>query len=104
MFLFHIAMIEYNLQYPDYPSVKIYKKNIKDIEFPISFKLCVRELKNPNFRYIKIGYQNEMDYYKGVSMFNRNHFGWNGFTKTNATLGSVEGMKDLRSFILHKNF
>ena len=77
---------------------------IKLRHFPLLDLFPKRELKNPNFRYIKIGYQNEMDYYKGVSMFNRNHFGWNGFTKTNATLGSVEGMKDLRSFILHKNF
>ena len=86
-------MIEYNLQNPKYPSVRIYKKNLSDIEFPISFKLCVRELNNNNIRYQKHGYKNEYYYFLGESMFNENLFGWNGFTKTNKTFGSVEGTK-----------
>ena len=98
MFLIHIAIIEYNLQYPDYPSVRIYRKNLKDIEFPISFKLCLRELKNETLRYKNIGYYDNYHFYAGVSLFNRSHFGWNGFTQTHATLGSVEGMKERKKY------
>ena len=93
MFAIHLTMIEYNLQYPKYPSVRIYKKNLKDIEFPIAFKLCVIELNNNSIRYQKVGYKNEYDFFLGKSMFNENLFGWNGFTKTNTTFGSVEGTK-----------
>ena len=94
MFVIHITTIGYNLHFPKYPSVHVYKKNIKEMEFPISFKFCVREINNNSMRYQRIGYKNEHHFYKGVSMFNESILGWNGFTQTNTTFGTVEGMTD----------
>ena len=87
-------MIEYNLQNPKYPSVRIHKKNLSDIEFPISFKLCAKELKNRKMRYSKIGYFNDHSFFSGSTKCK----GWNGCTETYKTLGSVEGTKYFRVF------
>ncbi len=77
--------------FPDYPSVKSYKKNMKDIEFPISFKLCVREL-GTTMRYSRYGYSDEYDFFEGRSLFNRSFLGWNGFSETNSTIGFTQGI------------
>ena len=77
--------------YPDYPSVKSYKKNLKEIEFPISFKLCVRELES-TMRYSRYGYLNAYGFYEGRSELNHSLRGWNGFSETNSTIGSTQGI------------
>ena len=77
--------------HPDYPSVKIFKKKMKDIEFPVSFKLCVRELET-TMRYSKYGYLDEYNFFRGNSMYNESLHGWNGFLETNSTIGSTQGI------------
>ena len=66
-FLVHIMSIGYTLKYPEYPSTVINNKELKDIEFPISFQLCIKELENVEKRYRNIGYKNFGDFFKGVS-------------------------------------
>ena len=93
VFFVHIIRIGCDLYYPDNPHVKIYTKILKNMQFPISIRLCVREMENTTHRYNKIGYENEKYFFIGRSMFNKSLFGWKGHTyKSNgALLGSVEG-------------
>ena len=55
------------MKYPDYPSTIAYNKKLEDIEFPISFKLCIRELNNVEKRYRNLGYKSYGDFFKGIS-------------------------------------
>ena len=43
VFLTHIAIIGYRRKYPENPSVRVFDKDLKDIEFPLSFKICIRK-------------------------------------------------------------
>ena len=98
VFLGHILSIGCKLMYPDNPSVKIYTKNLSEIDFPLSFKLCLFEQKNASKRYLDIGYWNDYWFFEGKSMYGE-HFGWNGHSEDNETLGSVQGKTHLKAFI-----
>ena len=77
---------------PDMPSTKIITKNLKDVNFPIIFKLCALKFKNdPYEHYKKVGYEDMLDFFKGKSMYNKSVIGWNGFHENGSTIGSVEG-------------
>ena len=82
--------------YPKHPNVMTYTKDLKDMIFPISFKLCVGERENATDKFKRLGYTNQMDFFHGRSRFNKNqyygYYGWNGHTKYNSTLGSVMGI------------
>ena len=101
-FICHILIIAYGLRFPSIPSVKVYYKEMNNIEFPLIFKLCVRELKHSNQRYMKLGYADEMQFYYGLINpenktydLNKNSekkiIGWNGHTN-GSSVGSVEGL------------
>ena len=91
VFIVHITTIVYQDLNPRHPSIKSYSKDLKDIEFPISFKLCVGERENATDKFRRLGYTNEMDFYHGRSRFNETILGWNGHTETMSTVGSIEG-------------
>ena len=88
IFLGHIFTIGYKLVYPENPSVKNYNSELKNIDFPLAFKLCLFELDKSNDRYTKIGYPNVYWFFEGKSKFGE-IFGWNGHLQNNLTLGSV---------------
>ena len=90
VFLGHIFGIGYKLLYPDNPSVRIYNRNLSEVDFPLSFKLCLFEQTNASDRYLNIGYSNVYWFFEGKSMFGE-HFGWKGHSENNETLGSVQG-------------
>ena len=90
-FVIQMTNIWISSTFPDYPSVKTYKKNLKEIEFPISFKLCARELETTK-RYSRYGYFDEYHFFEGRSLFNHSLRGWNGFSETNLTIGSTQGI------------
>lgn len=91
VFIVHITTIVYQDLNPQHPSIKSYARDLKDIEFPISFKLCVGERENATDKFRRLGYTNEMDFYHGRSRFNKTILGWNGHTETLSTLGSIKG-------------
>ena len=64
IFLVHVISIGYALKYPEHPSTIIYNTKLDDIEFPISFKLCIKELENVYERYSNLGY---WDFFMGTS-------------------------------------
>ena len=82
----------YRLVNPELPSFREYETKLKDIEFPLSFKICLNELK-PDDRYKKLGYWSRSYFFLGRSKFNYSHFGWNGHTEDGATIGTTEGKK-----------
>ena len=94
--LIHVLLIGENLMFPGNPNVRVERKDLKDIKFPLAFKLCVSsssqqddgdEFKN----YEKFGYNSSYHFFRGVSMFNGSMRGWNGHTRNNSSLGSVKG-------------
>ena len=97
VFMGHIFFVGRKLMYPDNPSVKIYTRNLSEIDFPLSFKLCLFEQKNASKRYLDIGYWNDYWFFEGKSKFGE-HFGWNGHSENNETLGSVQGKTHLKAF------
>ena len=92
-FIIHVISIWYNLVHPEHPSVWIYKMNLRDIEFPITFDLCVQEKEEPFERFNNVGYSNKYNYFRGKSNYEKHeHFyGWSGHTETGSTLSSVQG-------------
>ena len=90
----HIISIGYGIFCPNLPTIRVYKKDLKDIEFPISFRICAYELTNKDDRFIKLGYRSASNYFRGRSMFNESLVGWGGHTKNGTNIGTIEGKKD----------
>ena len=44
----HVSFIGYYTINPELPEIKIYSKPLKDIEFPLVFRLCTNKLLNLN--------------------------------------------------------
>ena len=95
-FVVHLSTIAYDLKYPKYPSIRIRKTELRNIDFPVVFKFCIREDKNPN-TFWKMGYKDRFQVFKGSSIFNRSLFGWNGHTKNFSTLMPVKGIRFTKS-------
>ena len=91
VFFIHIAIIGYRRAYPENPSVRVYDKDLKDIEFPLSFKICVREQYGVLQRYQDIGYYDIYAFFRGQPSYNRRYFGWAGRDRNKSTLGTVTG-------------
>ena len=89
-FVIHLSKIAYDLKYPKYPSIRIRKTELRNINFPVVFKFCIRDDKNTN-NFQKLGYKGRIQAFIGSSMFNRSLFGWNGHTKDFSTLMPVRG-------------
>ena len=91
VFFIHIAIVGYRRAYPENPSVRVYDKDLKDIEFPLSFKICVREQNDVKQRYQKIGYKHNDDFFRGQPSDDTQYFGWAGRGRNKSTLGTVTG-------------
>ena len=90
LFLSHLSIICYQSLNPNVPSIRVFKEDLQKIDFPISFKICVKELENITARYEKVGYPHNYYFYLGISKFNQAG-GWYGHTEDNKTFGSLEG-------------
>ena len=49
--IIHISINAYYELYPDIPSVTEYKTDLENIDFPVSFKICLKEIENKTKRY-----------------------------------------------------
>ena len=87
----HIFLNGYYILHPSWPEIKIRNENLKDIEFPISLKVCVSEISNSYHRYSNLGYKDDFRFFEGKSSFNESLFGWAGHTKDGSTVGQVSG-------------
>ena len=72
---------------PTNPDIRVYDKALKDVPFPILFKLCGKEIRNSSERFKIYGYKNEINFFAGRSKFSDNIFGWNGHTENGSTTG-----------------
>ena len=90
--IIHASVNFYNFLNPENPSVKHYRKQLKDIEFPVIFKICYEFSDDRIFR--KYGYYDVEDFFGGISGWNHSIIGWNGHTKngTTMTMTSTHGV------------
>ena len=102
--LVHILFIGNQLLHPNLPEIRIYKKYLKDVEFPISFRICGYESSNVTHKYEQVGYRYAFDFFRGRSMFNKSIVGWGGHTENGSIIGSVEEVLERLNWtsIVHK--
>ena len=80
--------------FPGNPNIRVQRKDLMDIKFPLAFKLCVSRLDDSIYEnYNKYGYKSSYAFFRGESMFNASLRGWRGHTRNNFVLGlgSVKG-------------
>ena len=83
----HVSFIGYYTINPVLPEIKIYSKPLKDIEFPLVFRLCTNKLLNlDHSEYNEMGYNDAKGFFKGQSKYNWMHFGWNGHTENGSVI------------------
>ena len=83
--------IIFRLVNPELPSIREFNKDLKDIDFPVSFRICLNDLSGNFDRYHNLGYNNAYDFFNGISKCNKSLVGWNGHTKDGETVGTTEG-------------
>ena len=89
----HITMNGFFILYPDLPEIKVYKTNLNNIDFPLTFKFCVKEIENSLDRYTSLGYANDYDFFFGRSRFNNSLFGWGGHLANGSSIADVKGRR-----------
>ena len=87
----HITMNGFFILYPDLPDIKVYKTNLKNIDFPLAFKFCVKEIENSLDRYTSLGYASDYHFFWGRSRFNDGLFGWGGHLANGSSIADVKG-------------
>mgnify|MGYP001225323635 FL=1 len=91
IFLIHISAIGYDILYPEVPEIVVNKRNLNDIDFPMTFRICAFELDDTVSRYQSFGYDGYQDFFRGKSSFNDTLYGWAGHDQNGSVLGNVEG-------------
>ena len=92
----HIGFIIHNILFPPIPSIKVYEKQLKDIEFPLLLRICINDKTMQRFK--DVGYFNDWEFFLGKSRFNNSIYGWNGHTEDGSSIGSFE---DVLSMVNH---
>ena len=91
----HVISITNSIFYPNLPTIRVFKRNLTDMEFPLSFKICAegdKELK----LYEELGYDNKKEFIRGRSKHNDSIIGWAGHTSDGSTFGTVEGLNYMK--------
>ena len=57
IFLVHLTMIVYQILNPENPEIRVYPKNLKDIKFPIIFRICLTKNVNQTEEFQKGTFQ-----------------------------------------------
>ena len=90
-FLVHISLNGYYILYPSLPEIKRTNVNLKDINLPLSLKVCVSEISNSYERYSNFGYKYAFTFFEGRSTYNESLFGWAGHSKDGSTREEISG-------------
>ena len=91
-FILHLSVLIISKLNPDTPEVKYYKKDLKDIDFPIAFQICIEDKNKSRMRYRELGYSDLYNFFNGQSKFNKSIVGWAGHTENGSSIGTVEGL------------
>ena len=91
--LVHLGYLGFYVLYPEFPTITVYREHLKNVDFPLSFRLCMNEPKNGSERFRKVGYTGYAYYYWGASMYNESIYGWSwrGHQKNGSNFGSAYG-------------
>ena len=90
--MIHVGYIVYYIFNPELPEIRVYKKHLKDINFPISFLICATNYVNHSGPYQEIGYSKISNFFKGISKYNDSIVGWKGHTLDGSIYGTPEGL------------
>ena len=96
--MIHVGYIVYYIFNPELPEIRVYKKHLKDINFPISFLICATNYMNHSGPYQEIGYSKISNFFKGISMFNNSIVGWKGHRLNGSIYGTPEGLNSWSIF------
>ena len=91
-FIMHIGILIHNKLNPALPEVRYYKKDLKEIDFPTTYQICISEKKDYTKKYWDLGYMDLFEFFNGNSRFNDSVVGWAGHTENGSSMGSVEGL------------
>ena len=95
VFLVHVTIVVASIFNPEIPDVESSQRNLEDIEFPISFRICIHHLEAPtikNQKFKDAGYKNYYAFFKGRSLYNKSHYGFLGHLENGSTkFASFEG-------------
>ena len=94
----HVVKVIFMSAIPEFPETKMYGKQLKDIEFPIAFILCVTP-DDLSEKYKGRGYLDEEDFFTGQSRYNQFEYGWYGHYENGSTYATFEG-----SYILNDTY
>ena len=61
--IIHIIFIGIGIFFPYLPEIRVLKKTLKDIEFPLTFFLCAFQIENSTERYKNLGYRNDVFFF-----------------------------------------
>ena len=84
----NIVLIIHDMVHPKYPDVRIYTDDVKNIEFPLSFRLCIDQRNESRFH--NFGYDDLTTFYRGRSVYNDSVYGWFGHRMNGSTFGGPE--------------
>ena len=90
--IIHVGYILHYILNPELPEIRVYKKHLKDINFPISFLICATNYMNHSGPYQEIGYSKISNFFKGISKFNDSIVGWKGHRLNGSIYGTAEGL------------
>ena len=68
--LLQIVILIYDEFHPSLPLVEILEKNLDEIEFPLTFKICIlgaKDKENNRNMYNQFGYKDNVDFFMGFS-------------------------------------
>ena len=88
--IYHVSNIIYKNINPDVPEILVYEKNLNEIDFPISFLLCLNEFDNDSVKYREVGFNNVQDLFLGRRV------------KYNSTLKKMAIEKQMKGWKGHK--
>ena len=97
VFFIHVTIVVISIFNPEIPDVESSQQTLDDIEFPISFRICIHDLdlgdpKTNNQKFKEAGYHNYYAFFKGRSLYKRSHYGFLGHLPNGSTkFGSFEG-------------
>ena len=80
-----VSTILFGYLNPNKPNIIHYEKNLENIDFPLSVKLCFKH-KDEIATFQRFGYKNVFTFYAGKSRFDEEVYGWNGHSADNGTL------------------
>ena len=85
-----VVKISQNQVSPPNPDVKVYQRQLRDLEFPLAFIVCLGDWGDGPIKYERAGYKDQDNFFTGHR--NSGDFGWYGHQMENgSTIRSVEG-------------